>query len=323
MERVSKESIRLVLLSLEEYSKIKALIDDKEVKGDTIPYSYIHEYLEELDPEVRDKLYNDARLIKEKLEWDSKSTSDNSIQNIDKILENILLDIPRINQYESIKVKYDVITEQQIKTKSELQNYSDTFERYKQRMDRMQGEFISILSIFSAVIIAFFGGINLLGSALSSINDVNRYRLIVVVLLIGLIMFNIIYMLLYSISKLINKDIYSSQLQQKCKECNTSLSSDCIKNKYPVVYFYNLISIFIIEITTELFIVDRYNIIISIWQSFKNKAISILFIIIGIVMILFIPVLSIIILKHLSKCNTGQCENNNLNIIEDGFNDFL
>ena len=66
----------------------------------------------------------------------------------------------------------------------------------------VEREYITILSIFSAVILAFVGGLTYSTSVLSNINQIEIYRLILVCDVIGFFVFNIIYMLIALLCKL-------------------------------------------------------------------------------------------------------------------------
>ena len=207
MECVSTESIKKILDNIGNCGKVKDIIDKNEIVGDTIPYSFITEYLRALDDEARVDFYDKTKIFKDKLNKDYKSTNNKTCENINKILENALLESKRVSEYDKLEVQFNKSNEQIRISRDETRKNTELLNKYEEKMDKMQSEFISILSIFSAVIIAFFGGINLLGSALSNIDSTNRYRLIIVVTLIGFIMFNVIFMLLYSISRIINKSI--------------------------------------------------------------------------------------------------------------------
>ena len=75
------------------------------------------------------------------------------------------------------------------------------------RFSRLQVDFVAILAIFAAVVIAFSTGSNYLSSALSSINTVSLKPLVAVVSLCGFVLANILFMLMYFIGQLTGKSI--------------------------------------------------------------------------------------------------------------------
>lgn len=216
MEQVSKSKLREIIdnLKYERYSEIFAIIDQDNLKGDVIEYSYIFDYIKILSGEERDKLHFGANAIKSDKRMKKNCTSV-SMKNFKKVLEHVLLEIPRAADYEKINSQLIRNDKLNRSIRKDIRDGKEIMKSHEEKMEKMQGEFISILSIFSAVIIAFFGGINLLGSALSSINNTNKYRLIIVLLIIGLVMFNVIYMLLYSISRLTGKNIGVKRKEKK------------------------------------------------------------------------------------------------------------
>ena len=60
----------------------------------------------------------------------------------------------------------------------------------------MQNEYITILGIFAAIVLSFTGGMTFSTAVLEHINAVSPYRLITVVLAIGLVLINLMWMLI-------------------------------------------------------------------------------------------------------------------------------
>lgn len=162
----------------------------------------------------------------------------------------------------SIKTYNDKIVSEFNEQYTEIKNrYNDLLKQQQRKLDNLYGDIISVLGIFSAVVVAFFGGISVLGSALNNISAVSKYKLILIVIIVGFIVFNIIFMLLYIISKLISKPIIPNCSTIICDKCTGKLSLNCLRHNYPVVFWYNLISVTLIFIDFCLFIIDKYNII--------------------------------------------------------------
>ncbi|XZJ13860.1 hypothetical protein ACSXDV_12785 [Clostridium perfringens] len=268
MSRVKENSIQRILDNILSGNTdyIDSIIKKDSVKGDIIPYSYIQEYVRNLREESIERLefnlYDIRDLVSENEENYNKSS-----ENIEKIVECMLMEINRVN--DSNRLNNDL--KQLERILKEARNQEDEIEQkmkiHAKKIEKMQGDFISILSIFSAVIIAFFGGINLLGNTLTSINGTNKYRLIFIVTLIGIILFNVIYMLLYSIARLTNKSIGVSRKHRACKKCTKSITLGCIANKYPIVFFFNIVSIIILIVDSFLYFVDKYNFITFITKD--------------------------------------------------------
>ena len=262
MSRIKENSIQRILDNILSGNTdyIYSIIEEDSVQGEIIPYSYIQEYVRNLREESIEKiefnLYDIKDLVSENEENYNKSS-----EKIEKIVECIFMEINRVN--DSNRLNNDL--KQLERILKEARNQEDEIEQKMQihakKIEKMQGDFISILSIFSAVIIAFFGGINLLGNTLTAIDSTNKYRLIFICALTGMVLFNVIYMLLYSIARLTNKSIGVSRKHWTCKKCTKSITLRCIANKYPIVFFFNVVLITLLIVDSFLYFVDKYNFI--------------------------------------------------------------
>lgn len=76
--------------------------------------------------------------------------------------------------------------------------------KLRQKALKMQKkEYITILGIFAAIVLAFTGGMIFSSSVLEYMHSVSIYRILLITLVIGLILFNVIYALVWFISKII------------------------------------------------------------------------------------------------------------------------
>jgi hypothetical protein len=186
----------------------------------------------------------------------------------------------------------------------------EEFEKQTDSIDKINSNLISVLGIFGAIIVAFFGGLNLLGSVLANMHSVSSYRLVFlsIICLVGL--FNIIFMLLYCISKLTGKYLWSNCKElEECKACNGQKNKvRCLYEKYPLVIIYNIVSFGIIVTIFFMYAVDKYNFITSLVGERKIPflVVSVFF------FIIFESILWISIyktLKYLEK--KYKCQRNN------------
>lgn len=74
------------------------------------------------------------------------------------------------------------------------------------KLNNSQKEYISILGIFAAVVLAFTGGIAFSTSVLNNIAQASIYRMVGISLLIGLVLVNVLFGLFYYINSLVNKE---------------------------------------------------------------------------------------------------------------------
>ena len=73
----------------------------------------------------------------------------------------------------------------------------------KKKASKIQTEMVMILAIFAAIIMAFSGGLTILGGSLTSMFSVDPFKLAFVVLLCGIIVFNTIASLMHAVNKIV------------------------------------------------------------------------------------------------------------------------
>lgn len=143
-----------------------------------------------------------------------------------KLYDHTNLDIARINytttmvgETKSELVKTKVLVEKleaKIKdAEDHMKNVSDQnieevkkmAEDIKNSQKDMQKDYITILGIFAAIILAFTGQFAFSSSILENIGSSTSYRLVLIALIIGLVFFNLIWILIDFIREICGKDI--------------------------------------------------------------------------------------------------------------------
>ena len=87
---------------------------------------------------------------------------------------------------------------------NELETATHEQENVKLELSKQQREYISILGIFAAVVLAFTGGITFSSSVLNNIDTISPYRIVIVSLIIGLVLVNILFGLFYYVDLIVN-----------------------------------------------------------------------------------------------------------------------
>lgn len=116
-------------------------------------------------------------------------------KNMDKLNDHINLDIARI---EYTRQMADQINEKNKATNSELKKIGD-------KAEQMQKDYVTILGIFSSIVVTFVAGMVFSSSVLSNIDKASIYRLFFVMIMIALMLFNLLNMLLEFIQKVNNR----------------------------------------------------------------------------------------------------------------------
>lgn len=166
----------------------------------------------------------------------------------------------------NVEEKEDELKSSIEKQTREIENQ---FEKHTAEIDKINGNLISVLGIFGAIIVAFFGGLNLLGSVLQNMHTVSMYRLVFISVIVITGLFNVIFLLLYCISKLTEKPLQSSCIgESQCGQLNNKII--CLYNKYPLVILFNGISAWVMGTVFIMYIIDKYDVIQSIISIFAR-----------------------------------------------------
>lgn len=122
--------------------------------------------------------------------------------NIKKLYDHISLDIARINYSDSGDrnlSETDTIREYQKNVNdlgNKMSDIQSNTDKLKQEIKGYQKESITILGIFASIVLAFTGGMTFSGSVLENIDKSSIYRIILVICLLGIVLFNVIWMLI-------------------------------------------------------------------------------------------------------------------------------
>lgn len=141
---------------------------------------------------------------------DSEGTIIDIGDSIQKLYDHVSLDIARILYSDAGDRKTSgeeaiIDVQSQIKQiQTEIDKAKVVQKNVENELGKQQKEYIAILGIFAAVVLAFTGGIAFSTSVLNNINAVSVYRIITVSLVIGLVLINVLFGLFYYVDRLVN-----------------------------------------------------------------------------------------------------------------------
>lgn len=256
------------------------------------------------DAEVATSLGENINVLEEKIASKlERNTDDANIQNtanrFRKFADHIRLEIGRYNFIKSQFVKdpgttqttpnadsaQSTITIDVVSKVNDLSNAVDKMRpiaiQAQKGLDNLDAKLennkissITTLTIFSAVVLAFSGGITFEAGMLQGMASASPYRLVFTIALTGFILFNTIFALLYLVGKLAGKTIsthckymsheVSNGQCQKCSDgyCTKPLNTVSIicriQHKYAYVFFVNVTLLWIMYADYILW-VNRYN----------------------------------------------------------------
>lgn len=186
--------------------------------------AYRHEYsrifgkmkeLKDSNPNCLEILGQNIGLVYEKIQKDP-NINEEFFKCCLKLYDHINLEIARMNYVDNITREIQNSTSKLNQNIKEIKDTSDSItneiedtkqeaKKLRSKLDKAQQETITILGIFSAVVLAFMGGMSFSSSVLESMYLSNVYRVSFICLLIGLVLVNLIYVLFTFIMH-INKD---------------------------------------------------------------------------------------------------------------------
>ena len=153
-----------------------------------------------------------------------------------------------LNKQRQLEINITRATEQFRTEVKELEEERNKLKRELDEAEKLKPEVITIIGIFSAITLAFVGGMSFTSSTLANINQSSVYRLIFIASICGLVMFNTIFCLMYIIAKMLGKNIYARCLNSSkdCfdETCEKSCSSiERIRRRLPYIYWINILLI--------------------------------------------------------------------------------
>lgn len=110
-----------------------------------------------------------------------------------KLYDHVNLDIARINY---LKVQAEYANKKLEDVTSQLVNISNEAEGLREKAQRMQREYVAILGVFSAIVVSFVSGLGFSSSVLANMHAVSPYRLVFVVMMLAIVLFNVLAVLM-------------------------------------------------------------------------------------------------------------------------------
>ncbi len=172
-------------------------------------YSQLSIFLEECSPDV----YTSLRLwILAIAQYAEQMGPEKPVcKSLKKLLDHIELESIRLERMKEVKMyalRGSQINREMKETADAAKNISnDAMKAAKDAQDNLSKyheKSIGILSIFSAVILAFMGGISFSSGILNSISQASMFRLIMTILLLGFVLCNAIFILLRFVAYIID-----------------------------------------------------------------------------------------------------------------------
>lgn len=236
------------------YSRVASFINQKAVDDEQV-MSYIMLNISELinDINKNGKIQSIIDEIKNGTEYENNNFNvEQLVKNLEKLNDHIELEFDRMMlSQKRERTNFSNILNEYSKKAEEAQKSIE--EKAARIEEKLSNTVISVLGIFSAIIIAFFGGLNVLANLFTYLpnTEVSIYRLTFIGGLTGFIVFNIIFMLLHFISKILDRNIggvCSEELITQADNCKLFFTKNKFRMKvnikrHPLFIVFNIIII--------------------------------------------------------------------------------
>ncbi len=230
------------------YSSFFPMILDIAQKDDEGSLEYLSNNIETLRSSV------EAESVRGEKEFESLH------DRLEKLSDHLNLEIGRWSYYAQNELKIQDLGEQMGSATKDLDKATISLGQASKQASSLQTELITVLSIFAAIVITLSGGFTFLGSVMSSISNVVYIESVVLIAIIcGMAIFNTIFLMMYLVGKITEKDIYARCLTDNCT-CDEQ-QGRCsgirrIRKRLPYVFYFNAMAIVGIIVNGIIWIID-------------------------------------------------------------------
>lgn len=186
---------------------------------------------------------------------------DNLYEKFHKLVDHLNLQIAQLtyshvseSRSEQLKSQLEELRPQLEESRLQLDKSNKAIKKAKEGIKKvnnearqMQGQMVSVLGIFSTVVLGFSGGLSFLSSSITSISEAQYPESIVLAMIIcGIIIFNVLSYMLYIISRIIDKNILSGCKAEYCSKCdnhNKCFWFKRLRKRFPFLYYFNVLAV--------------------------------------------------------------------------------
>ena len=171
-------------------------------------------------------------------EYCLKNAEEDLCNSVRKLLDHTNLEISRINYVNVIDTRIDITGEDFQNRISSINFQVDEadkkVEEVKNKVNNSYSDYVSILGIFSGIVLVFFGGTSIFGNIISNMQKTSVDKSVLICSITGIVIFDIIFMFIYFLAKLLNRDISATKYHVEYLPIVSRF-----KNRYPFVYYTN------------------------------------------------------------------------------------
>ena len=213
-------------------------------------YSEISLALEAYRPDERDAICQKImQIAKCSKNWISRTYPDpndqtNILQKIVKLADHVNLECLRLGRIDRVEFIGKKATDELTAADGKLKETEGRANELSKRVSDFHAQSITILGIFAGLVVTFSTVSQFLTSSLSNLSNVAVQNIVLFISLSFFFLFNIIFLLMYCISKISGKSIASNCKRSNCEDCKSCKFNICrLWRKYPYVFWFNCLGV--------------------------------------------------------------------------------
>ena len=210
-------------------------------------YSEISLDLEAYRPDERDAICQKImQIAKCSKNWISRTYPDpndqtNILQKIVKLADHVNLECLRLGRIDRVEFIGKKATDELTAADGKLK---ETEGRANELSKRVSDFHAQSITIFAGLVVTFSTVSQFLTSSLSNLSNVAVQNIVLFISLSFFFLFNIIFLLMYCISKISGKSIASNCKRSNCEDCKSCKFNICrLWRKYPYVFWFNCLGV--------------------------------------------------------------------------------
>lgn len=220
-------------------------------------YYEISKFIEQQDPEVRTALSTNLEIILKNAY--EKNKSKHLIKGLLKLTDHVSLETLRLARMDTVKYISDKITNDVSKAKEDVSKTKDDVEEQvkqitdtKEKLNSVQTELVTILGVFAGIVVGFSTSFQLLAQSFAHLDDVHFHKMIAYLCVIGVIMFDSIFLLLFAVARVSKRSLALRCKKEECSKCKNDYPCKNtfrqVQKKYPYVIWFNIIMLIVFTI---------------------------------------------------------------------------
>lgn len=202
-------------------------------------YYEISKYLEELECDESDMLEQSLSVL---FEYSAEINQSSEVtMKLNKLLDHVSLESLRLSRMKKVKYLETSISEKLKNTLNEVNTKQQEMKEIDNKINSIHAEVITILGIFAGLVIGFSIDFQLLAQSFANLGDVSFYKEISYLCVIGIILFDSIFLLMFAVSRISGRSLAINCKYKDCQNCKECKHKMKILHKYPYLFWYNLI----------------------------------------------------------------------------------